>query len=252
MWVILQANHILGAHHLCPRNSNWQRENKCYQKVVHPTTVTEVQSCLGLTGYSHWFIPKFVQIIQPLHELMSSKNTGKKRAAITWNDKCLQSFNELKCMCTTAPILAYTDFMKPCKLHTNACRSGLGAIFYEVWDDGTDAIISYASRSLTKAETLYLAHTLQLLALKWVVVEKFHEYLYGSTFDIYTDNNPLTYILTMAKLDVLSHCWVASLASYNFQLYYRVGRANIDAEAMLRVPGPCVCLTLWAHTPDSL
>ena len=42
----------------------------------------------------------------------------------------------------------------------------------------------------------------------------------GLTFDVYTDNNPLTYILTMTKLDAASHCWVTSLVNYNFWLYY--------------------------------
>ena len=68
-----------------------------------------------------------------------------------------------------------------------------------------DAVIAYASRSLTKAEYHYLAHKLEFLALKWAVVEKFHEDLYGSIFDIYTDNNPLMYVLTKAKLDAASH-----------------------------------------------
>ena len=70
------------------------------------------------------------------------------------------------------------------------------------------------------------------------MVKKFHEYLYGSTFDVHTDNNPLTYVLTMAKLDAASHCWVASLANYNFRLHYRAGKANIDADALLMVSWP--------------
>ena len=67
---------------------------------------------------------------------------------------------------------------------------------------------------------VYPAHKLEFLALKWVVVKIFHEYWYGSTFNIYTDNNPLTYILTMTKLDAASHYWMASLANYNSWLYY--------------------------------
>ena len=67
------------------------------------------------------------------------------------------------------------------------------------------------------------------------MVEKFHEYLYGSTFDVYTDNNPLTYVLTTAKVDTVSLHWVASLVSYNFQLYYRAGKTNIDVDALSRV-----------------
>ena len=41
--------------------------------------------------------------------------------------------------------------------------------------------------------------------LKWAVTEQFHKYLYGNTFDVYTDNNPLTYVLTTAKLDAMGH-----------------------------------------------
>ena len=64
---------------------------------------------------------------------------------------------------------------------------------------------------------------------------KFHKYLYGLTFNVYTDNNPLTYVLMTAKLDPASHCWVASLANYNFQLHYQAGKTNIDADALSRV-----------------
>ena len=39
-------------------------------------------------------------------------------------------------------------------------------------------------------------------------------------FFMYTDNNPLTYVLTSAKLDAMGHHWVAGLANYNFALYY--------------------------------
>ena len=95
-----------------------------------------------------------------------------------------------------------------------------------------DAVIAYASRSLTKAESHYPAHKLEFLALKWAVIEKFHKYLYGLAFDVYTDNNPLTYVLTMATLGAVSYQWVASLANYNFQLYYRAGKTNINVDAL--------------------
>ena len=157
----------------------------------------------------------------PAHELTSGENAGKKKAAIKWDSRCQQAFDDLKTLCTMAPILAYANFSKPFKLHTDACGTGLGAVLYQTWEDGTEAVIAYASRSLNKAESHYPAHKLEFLALKWAVVEKFHEYLYGSTFDMYTDNNLLTYVLTTAKLDAASHCWVASLANYNFRLHYQ-------------------------------
>ena len=122
-----------------------------------------------------------------------------------WNDRCQQSFDKLKCLCTTVPILAYANFTRPLKPHNDACGSDLEAVLYQTHDDGMDAVITYASRSLTEAKSHYPAHRLEFLALKWAVVEKFHEYIYGSTFDIYTDNNALTCVLMTAKLDAASH-----------------------------------------------
>ena len=124
----------------------------------------------------------------------------------------------------------------------------MGAVLYQTQEDGTEAVIAYAIRSLNKAESHYPAHKLEFLTLKWAVMEKFHEFLYGSTFNVHMDNNPLTYVLTTAKLDAASHCWVASLANYNFRLYYRAGKANIDADALSRVSWPgCMPDCLGTH-----
>ncbi len=49
-----------------------------------------------------------------------------------------------------------------------------------------------------------------------------------------TDNNPLTYILSTAKLDATGQRWVAELSSYNFELTYRSGKKNLDADALSR------------------
>ena len=149
------------------------------------------------------------------------------------DNRCCQSFDYLKCLCTMVPSLAYEDFTRPFKLHTDACGSGLGTVLYQIHDDGMDAVNTYTSRGLTKAKCHYSDHKLEFLTLKWAAVEKFHQY--RLVFDVYTEHNPLTYVLTMAKLDAASHQWVARLTNYNFQLYYRAGKTNIDADALSRV-----------------
>ena len=72
------------------------------------------------------------------------------------------------------------DFLKPFKLHTNACTWGLEAILYQN-QDGVDCVIGNPNRSLSKTEHKYPAHKLEFLALKWAVTEQFHEYLYGNS-----------------------------------------------------------------------
>ena len=133
----------------------------------------------------------------------------------------------------------YTHFClhrltKPCKLHTNASVLGLGAVLYQV-HEGIEKVISHASRSLTKFQTKYLVHKLEFLCLKMAITEQFHEHLYGNIYDVYTDNNPLTYVLTTAKLDAMGHRWVASLANYNFHLHYHSGKSNVEADALPRI-----------------
>ena len=60
--------------------------------------------------------------------------------------------------------------------------------------------------------------------------------LYGEEFSVYTDNNPLTYVLTTAKLDATGQRWIAALANYNFSLHYKSGKTNIEADALSRIP----------------
>ena len=100
-------------------------------------------------------------------------------------------------------------------------------------------MIAHASRSVSKTESSYPAHKLEFLALKWAVREEFHEYLHGAkTFDTYTDNNPLTYVLTSAKLDACGQRWIAKLANYNFTIRYRCGQSNVEADALSRISWP--------------
>ena len=107
----------------------------------------------------------------------------QEKAVIQLNSKCQQAFDDLKRLCTTMPILAYADFTWPFKIHADSCGSGLGVVLYQTYEDSTDAVIAYASRRLSKAKSHYPAQKLEFLSLKWVVVTKFHQYLYGSTFE---------------------------------------------------------------------
>ena len=99
-----------------------------------------------------------------------------------------------------------------------------------------DCVIAYASQTLSKSEKNYDDQKVEFLALKWSVTERFHEYLYGGHFEVYTDNNPLTYILTTARLDAPGQRWLASLANYNFKIFYRSGKLNVEADALSRIP----------------
>ena len=71
----------------------------------------------------------------------------------------------MKQLCSSTPILPYADYSKPFKLHMDACNLGLGAVLYQMSEDGLDRVIAYASRTLSKSERNYPAYKLEFLAL---------------------------------------------------------------------------------------
>jgi len=134
--------------------------------------------------------------------------------------------------------MSFPDFDSPFVVHCDASEKGLGAVLCQK-QEGQLKVISYASRSLSQAEKNYHLHSgkLEFLALKWAVTEKFSDYLlYGPPFEIYTDNNPLTYVMTSAKLNAAGLRWVAELANYQFSIKYRSGVKNKDADFLSRNP----------------
>ena len=69
--------------------------------------------------------------MKPINQLVSRENTSKKKALVDWTNECQVAFEHLKCLCSQTPILAYANYEKPFKLHTDASENGLGAVLYQ-------------------------------------------------------------------------------------------------------------------------
>ena len=54
-------------------------------------------------------------------------------------------------------------------------------------------------------------------------------------FQVKTDNNPLTYVMSSPNLDVTGHHWVTALANFNMSLEYQKGTNNKVADCLSRV-----------------
>ena len=155
-----------------------------------------------------------------------------------WSKECQEGFDKLKEALTTVPILAYPDYSKPFLLETDASLKGLGAVLSQKSDDNMVRVIAYASRSLRPGEKSmrdYSSAKIELLALKWSVCKKFKDYLLGSIFRVYTDNNPLVYVKT-SKLGMAQIHWLSELALYDFNIVYRTGKSNLVADALSQRP----------------
>ena len=73
------------------------------------------------------------------------------------------------------------------------------------------------------------------MALKWSVCDKFKDYLLGSKFTVFTDNNPLCYIKS-SKLGAAQIRWLSELALYDFDIVYCSRKSNLVADALSHRP----------------
>ncbi|KAI8482362.1 hypothetical protein Bbelb_399530 [Branchiostoma belcheri] len=213
-----------------------------------PQNAREVRSFVAFCSYYRRFIPNFAHTASPLHKLAGRTQKKSLRQPssscvlskeFVWTDECQTAFDELKVKLVSAPILAYPDFTSPFTLYVDASLSGLGAVLSQV-QDNKERVIAYASRGLRPSERNaadYSSFRLELLALVWSVTEKFKDYLVGSKFTVFTDNNPLAHLQT-ASLGAVEQRWAAKLANFEFDIKYRPGKSNQNADSLSRLPRP--------------
>ena len=73
--------------------------------------------------------------------------------------------------------------------------------------------------------------------MKWSVCEKFKDILYyAPSFTVFTDCNPLSYIMSSAKLNATTIRWVGELSNFNFTIKYRPGKQSVDCDYLSRNP----------------
>ncbi|CAN6677817.1 unnamed protein product [Malus baccata var. baccata] len=153
-----------------------------------PTLVREVRSFLGHAGFYRRFIKDFSKIAQPLCRLL------QKEVAFEFTKECTESFNQLKELLTTAPIIVPPDWSLPFELMCDVSDYALGAVLGQR-KDKRPHVIYYASRTLNDAQLNYSTTEKKLLAVVFAL-DKFRSYLIGTKVIVFTDHAALKYLLT--------------------------------------------------------
>ncbi|CAK9832809.1 Retrovirus-related Pol polyprotein from transposon 297 [Anthophora retusa] len=193
-----------------------------------PKTTKNIKQFLGLAGYYRRFIPKFSHIAKPLTTLL------KKDAKFEWRTEQERSFNTLKEMLCTEPILQYPDFTKPFIVTTDASGHAVGAVLSQ-GKIGRDLPIAYASRLLNATESNYAVIEKECLAIMYVV-QHFRPYLYGREFTLVTDHRPLVWMHNVKDPSSRLVRWRLKLAEFEYRVIYKEGKANMNTDALSRNP----------------
>ena len=136
-------------------------------------------------------------------------------------------------MCSS-PVLQSPDFSNPFILQTDASDRGVGAVLSQLDDQGDDHPIAYFSRKLLPREERYSTIEKECLAIK-LAVQHFRVYLLGRPFVIQTDHRSLEWLDRLKENNSRLSRWSLALQPYQFQVRYRPGQSNSNADALSRV-----------------
>ena len=202
-----------------------------------PTNFTEIKGFLGMAGHYRRFIKDFAKKSKPLVELTAGENSTKKKELVELTPEAREAYQLLKKELIEAPVMHLPLPGVPYVLETDASGFAMGAVLSQRSpEDGKLHPVAYASKVLDAAQRRYHSTKQEFLAVKWALTEAFRSYLLGAQVEIWTDSNPLTYVLTTPNLDATGHRWVAGMALFDFSLKYRKGSTNVVADALSRPP----------------
>jgi len=162
-------------------------------EMPNPIDVHTLKSFIELCNYYKIYVQDFITIAHPFYALL------KKDVAWTWSDEAQEAFNTLKEKFSKFLILKRHDFNKVFILRTDWSALGIGAIFGQLDEEGKEYVIAYASQNNNKAESNYSSYEGECLAVVWVIIH-FKPYLYGTNFILYTDHQPIKWLMTNDKL----------------------------------------------------
>ena len=203
-------------------------------KAPRPKNVRELQAFLGSIHYYGKFMQNLSTLLHPLNELL------KNDTRWNWTEECEKAFEEAKQKLMEAKVLAHYNPDRPLRLAADASAYGIGAVISHVLSDGTEHPIAYASCTLTKSEQNYAQLEKEALSLIFGI-NKFHSYLYGRKFVLYTDHKPLTTILGPKQgIPPLAASrlqrWALILAGYDYKIEYKSTTAHANADMLSRLP----------------
>lgn len=201
-----------------------------------PENKQQLQSFLGLLNFYNRFLRGAAHILEPLHRLLEKNQPWR------WRQEETNAFKRAKELVQASNVLVHYDLHKPLTLACDASPYGIGFVLSHEDSSGQEAPIAFGSRTLTTPERNYSQTDREALAVI-SGIKKFHHFLYGRHFKVYTDHKPLLGLLHHSRPmpNVLSPRmlrWNLLLAQYDYELIYRPGRQMGNADLFSRLPLP--------------
>ncbi|GFW60632.1 hypothetical protein TNCV_569781 [Trichonephila clavipes] len=207
------------------------------RKFPEPTTIKQVQSFLGLTGYFRKYIKDYSKIAKPLSDLTRKENLF---VFLFFGTQQKEAFEKLKKILSEGPILHLYKYGRKKEMHTDACKQGYGAILLQEAEDGKLHPVYYMSKKTNTAEEKYDSYELEVLAII-NTLKKFRVYLLGQHFKIVTDCSAFQKTMQKKELITRTARWALQLEEFDYEIEHRAGSRMKHVDALSLYPVMMVC-----------
>lgn len=184
---------------------------ECYIPWACGRTLASPYECQWSTLFSYVFtIEDSLRISPPISKCvhtLTEKGTGFK-----WTSDFQSAFDILLFRPTNAPILGHTDFNHQFIFDTYAGNESIGAGLSQNIN-GTETVLAYASRALTKCERRTRKELLAVVHF----VKHFRHYLCGKGFIVQTDHSLSKWLFQFNNPERRLRRWLEILSAYKFQ-----------------------------------
>ena len=190
-----------------------------------PSDKAAVKRFLGFVTYLSKFIPNLSQVCTPLRQLVKDGNH------FNWGPAQTESFEALKCLCTSSPVLAFYDVRKPVEIQCDASKNGIGSVLLQ---DGKP--VAYSSRAMTKMESNYAQIEKEMLSIVHAVT-KFHCYVFGRNCTVFNDHKPLEALFKkpLNTAPMWLQRMMLKLQWYDINVQYQKGKTMYISNTLSRV-----------------
>ena len=195
---------------------------------VQPTTKKQRRSFLGAAGYYRQFVEGYARMSAVLTPL-----TAKAAPSVVcWTAEGLEAFTRIKVSLVNVCCLTVPTQDDEFVLHCDASGTGIGATL-NMERGGKKVPVAFYSKQLQGAQHHYSATELEGLAV-FKAIHYFSHYLFGCRFVVLTDHKALVSFLHSRVLNRRLHGWILQLLQFDFEIRYRPGQENCDADALSR------------------
>lgn len=228
--------------------------------------VQEVRQFIGFAQFYKRFIKDFASIAAPLTDL--TRGTGIKTRPIVWTSDCQNSFDRLKKLLSSSPVLQVVCMDKPFRIEVDASDRGCGAVLLQPDDDPALPWhpLCFESKKYADSETKLPAQERELLGILHAL-RTWRCYVDGCPkgYTVFSDHLPLEYFRSKENPPSRLIRWINELELYAPNICYKPGKENIIPDILSRMDfnttksnpdvkpmEPEYLYATWNHLPATL